>query len=302
MALSRLARRLGVPVALTGQSIGPRFGAEVRPLVAELLGAAVMVGVREKWSYALAQLLGVPDERLVLGEDDAAALCSADSLSDAALGTGDSDDLRAPFLAVTLNDLGDAALNAIAGQLAEHSHLTGAGVVLVPHAGDLGGAPVADVAASHRVAAAFDARLAELGSDRKAVVVSLPSAVQAIEYCRRAELVISSRYHPVVFAGSCRTPMLFLYQDDYTAMKGIGALSHLVRLARAVNKSFHPLTVSCGQTSYRVPRALAGSPLIVRLPPEAGWPAGYLGDFSCPNVAFNEPGSLRFSVMTLAAG
>ncbi|MEO6502050.1 MAG: polysaccharide pyruvyl transferase family protein [Jatrophihabitantaceae bacterium] len=244
VALSRSARRLGVPVVLTGQSIGPRFGPEVRPLVAELLCDAAMVGVRERWSHALAQLLGVPSERLVLADDDAVALCgeapagapqdllstdplSTDPLSmDAPPRTGDVEYPRSPFIAVTLNDLGDVALRALAVQLAEHSHLSGAGVVLVPHAGDLGGAPVADVAASHRVAAAFDARLAELGGDRTAVVAPLPSVPEAIEYCRRAELVISSRYHPVVFAGSCRTPMLFLHQDDYTAMKGIGALDH----------------------------------------------------------------------------
>jgi polysaccharide pyruvyl transferase WcaK-like protein len=230
VALSRLARRHGVPVVLTGQSIGPRFGPEVRPLVAELLAGAALVGVRERWSHALAQLLGVPSERIVLGEDDAVALCRdappADALADAPSRIGEAEEERSPFIAVTLNDLGDLPLTALAVQLAELSHVCGAGVVLVPHAGDLGGAPVADVAASHRVAAAFDARLAELGSDRKAVVVPLPSAPEAIGYCRRAELVISSRYHPVVFAGSCRTPMLFLHQDDYTAMKGIGALGH----------------------------------------------------------------------------
>lgn len=226
VALSRLARRLGVPVVLTGQSIGPRFGPEVRPLVAELLAGAAMVGVRERWSYALAQLFGVPSERIVLGEDDAVALCRDAPPADAPSRIGEADEERSPFIAVTLNDLGDLALTALAVQLAELSHACGAGVVLVPHAGDLGGAPVADVAASHRVAAAFDARLAELGSDRKALVMPLPSAPEAIEYCRRAELVISSRYHPVVFAGSCRTPMLFLHQDDYTAMKGIGALGH----------------------------------------------------------------------------
>lgn len=76
----------------------------------------------------------------------------------------------------------------------------------------------------------------------------------------------------------------------------------LIRLGRAVNKSFSPLTVSCGQGSYRVPRALAGGPLIVRLPAAAGWPAGYLGGFSCPAVAFNEAGSVRFNAITLAAG
>lgn len=226
VALSRLARRLGVPVVLTGQSVGPRFGPEVRPLVAELLGGAAVVGVRETWSYALAHLFGVPSERITLAEDDAVALCRDAPLTDAQSRAGEAGVPQPPFIAVTLNDLGDVALTALAVQLAEHSHRSGADVVLVPHAGDLGGAPVADVAASHRVAAAFDARLAELGSDRKAVVAPLPSAPEAIEYCRRAELVISSRYHPVVFAGSNRTPMLFLYQDDYTAMKGVGALGH----------------------------------------------------------------------------
>ncbi|MEO6502047.1 MAG: hypothetical protein ABIQ09_09065 [Jatrophihabitantaceae bacterium] len=79
-------------------------------------------------------------------------------------------------------------------------------------------------------------------------------------------------------------------------------VSPQVSLARAVDKSFFPLMVSCGQSSFRVPRALAGGPLIVRLPAAAGWPAAHLGDFSCPTVAFSEPGSVRFSVMTLASG
>jgi polysaccharide pyruvyl transferase WcaK-like protein len=219
LAAARLARRLGVAVVLTGQSIGPRFGAELRPLVAELLGTAAQVGVREQFSAALALLLGVPADRIVLGDDDAAVLAlAADAETDLA-------PVPEPFVAVTLNDLGDAALTALAVQLAEHSSRTGAGLVLVPHAGNLDGPASEDVAAAHRVAEAVDARLAALGVDRRAVVVPLPSARQAVRYCRQAELVISSRYHPVVFAGSCRTPMLFLYQDAYTAQKGIGALA-----------------------------------------------------------------------------
>jgi polysaccharide pyruvyl transferase WcaK-like protein len=217
VAAARLAGRLGIPVVLTGQSIGPRFGAELRPLVAELLGTAAQVGVREQFSAAQALLSGVPEERVVLGDDDAAVL--------ACLPDVEIQPVPEPFVAVTVNDLGDATLTALAGQLAEHSSRTGAGLVLVPHAGNLTGPASQDVAAAQRVAAAFDARLAALGNDRRAVVVPLPSARQAVQYCRQAELVISSRYHPVVFAGSCRTPMLFLYQDDYTAQKGIGALA-----------------------------------------------------------------------------
>ncbi len=217
VALSRLARRLGLPVVLTGQSIGPRFGSEVRPLVAELLGTAAEVGVRERGSHALAQLFGVPDDRIALGGDDAAALAGEQPPA-AGLIPG-------PFIAVTLNDLGGTALAAVAAQLAELSHRTGAAVVLVPHVGQLDGAPTHDVAVAQRVAAVIDARLAELGDGLRAIVVPLPSAAQAVWYCQRAELVISSRYHPVVFAAANRTPMLFLYQDDHTAMKGVGALT-----------------------------------------------------------------------------
>jgi hypothetical protein len=74
----------------------------------------------------------------------------------------------------------------------------------------------------------------------------------------------------------------------------------LVRLARAADKSFSPLRVSCGESEFRLPRALAGGPLTVRLPAAAGWPAGYLGGFACPRIAFPEAGALRFSVITLS--
>lgn len=80
------------------------------------------------------------------------------------------------------------------------------------------------------------------------------------------------------------------------------AVSPLVRLARLADKSFHPLMISCGQASYRLPRALASGPLTVRVPAMAGWPAGYLGDIACPTVAFTEPGSVRFSAITLTPG
>jgi polysaccharide pyruvyl transferase WcaK-like protein len=225
LAAARLAGRLGVPVVLTGQSIGPGFGAELRPLVAELLGTAARVGVREQFSAALALLLGVPEERIVLGDDDAAVLACLPEVDTGLDAVPNPVPVAEPFVAVTVNDLGEAVLAALAGQLAEHSSRTGAGLVLVPHAGNLTGPADQDVAAAHRVAGAFDARLAALGIDRRAVVVPLPSAGEAVRYCRQAELVISSRYHPVVFAGSCRTPMLFLHQDAYTAQKGIGALA-----------------------------------------------------------------------------
>jgi hypothetical protein len=75
----------------------------------------------------------------------------------------------------------------------------------------------------------------------------------------------------------------------------------LVRLGRLVDKSFAPLRVSCGDREFRLPRALAAGPLVIRLPAAAGWPAGYLGGLSCPTVAFTEAGTVRFSTIALAA-
>jgi len=78
--------------------------------------------------------------------------------------------------------------------------------------------------------------------------------------------------------------------------------SPLVRLGRALDKSFSPLFVSCGDSRFRLPRALAGGPLVVRLPAVTGWPAGYLGGLSCPTVSFTEAGTVRFSAIGLATG
>jgi hypothetical protein len=75
----------------------------------------------------------------------------------------------------------------------------------------------------------------------------------------------------------------------------------LVQLGRVADKSFSPLLVSCGKSQFRLPRALAAGPLVVRVPALAGWPAGYLGNLSCPTVAFTEAGTLRFSTIPLAA-
>jgi hypothetical protein len=74
----------------------------------------------------------------------------------------------------------------------------------------------------------------------------------------------------------------------------------LTQLGRTLNKSFAPLTVNCGATGYRLPRALATGPLVVHMPRTTGWPAPFLGAFTCSSVTFSEAGTVRFSVIPLA--
>ncbi len=76
----------------------------------------------------------------------------------------------------------------------------------------------------------------------------------------------------------------------------------LVRVGRLLDKSFTPLRVGCGGSPFRLARALAAGPLVVRMPVAAGWPAGYLGGLSCPTVSFSESGTVRFSTIPLATG
>jgi hypothetical protein len=72
-----------------------------------------------------------------------------------------------------------------------------------------------------------------------------------------------------------------------------------VRLGRLLDKSFHPLTVTADDHDYRLPRQLAGGPLIVQLPLAAGWPAGYGGGTSYRTVSFSEAGLVSFSIVPL---
>lgn len=216
-AVVRAARRAARPVAITGQTIGPAFDGRTRELVAEVLAGCVFVGVREEHSHKLALELGVPAERAALQFDEAIRLAGVEPQRSAAIVGG------GPFIAVTLNPLGDVSdpsriVPKLAAQFAELCRCTGVAVVLVPHVGDLEGARVQDVAMACAIIAAA-------GDSPALRLAPLPSPEEAVWYCRHAQLVVSTRYHPVVFAIATGTPALFLYQDRYTLVKGQGALA-----------------------------------------------------------------------------
>ena len=131
-ALAGIAARLGRPLVVSGQTLGPDLRGRDRELVAELLRSARLVGVRESSSHLLASDLGV-DARL--GVDDASfvgwpaegAVPAADgvlvSLS-LSLGRAPRDETVARIAALV-----DAAADATAGPVRFHAHfgpLTGA--------------------------------------------------------------------------------------------------------------------------------------------------------------------------------
>jgi polysaccharide pyruvyl transferase WcaK-like protein len=216
-AVARAARSARRPVAITSQTIGPSFDERTQQLTAALLKDAAFIGLREARSHELAIELGAPRDHTVLQFDDATGVVPAEpSWWQDVAGDG-------PFIAVTLNQFGDpsapeSGVGAFARQLADISQRTGATIVLVPHVGDLHGPRAHDVEMAEAIAAAA-------GDAAPLRISPLPTPQHAVWIAARAELVVSTRYHPVVFASAATTPALFLHQDRYTFVKGCGAMS-----------------------------------------------------------------------------
>ncbi len=212
-ALIALARRRGLPVVVSGQTLGPRLDGREREILGWALRQATLVGVRERASHRLALALGVAPERLVLQLDDAMFLPGGDEPAA----------VRAPFVAVTVCALGDPAVHAmllagLAEGLAGVHEATGLEVVLLPHVGALEGPPSGDALVTHELLW----HLRGLGVPAATPGLLEPAAAAALT--RRAALVIATRYHPLVFALGAAVPALALTLDDYTSIKMRGGL------------------------------------------------------------------------------
>lgn len=201
LALLAVAERWGRRTVLLGQTLGPHFEEAERVELAERLRRASLVGVRESASRELAELWRVPPTVLHDQLDDAAFLSGA---IPAGL------ELPAePYLAVTFAG-GLANPAAAARELAAIAAGTGAPFVFVPHARADG-----DEALGHA--------LAQAGVTGMRVLPLLePDEVAAVT--GRSALVVSGRYHPLVFGLAAGVPSLGVHFDEYTRVKVRGAL------------------------------------------------------------------------------
>ncbi len=214
VAVARLAKRRGIPLVVLGQSIGPWFEQRDRGLVAELLTSATLVTTREAASFDLARDLGVHPSRLFQHSDEATSLAPRKPAQVPSK----------PFLALTidehLNIAAEATVHAVLDTVLCYADQQNLAVVLVPHTGDLDHrATRHDVAVGVALLNIVEARGLE------AVLAPIGDVREAAWWSSEAEVVVSSRYHPIVFALAAATPSIFLSQDSYTAQKGVGVLS-----------------------------------------------------------------------------
>jgi polysaccharide pyruvyl transferase WcaK-like protein len=209
--LVALAAAAGVPVAVSGQTLGPDLTAQDAALLSGLLESAALVSVREADSRALAHALGTTARH---GADDASFL--------AELRPSTMEAPSSPFCLVTLSshtgDTDRAALTtAVAATLDFVATTTGLDIVFSGHFAPLDGD------------ARGDELMHEIVRERMtspSVRVRVADAVASASLARAAELVITSRYHPAVFAVSGGVPTIGIPVDAYTTIKLRGALAN----------------------------------------------------------------------------
>ncbi|MCS5714106.1 polysaccharide pyruvyl transferase family protein [Herbiconiux sp. CPCC 205716] len=212
--LGAVAHALGRPLVVSGQTIGPELTASDGSLVAGLLSSTVLTGLREPSSYALCRELGVPEQLLRATVDDASFVGDRASVTSPA----------APYCAVTfsthLNGADRDAFAEAAARLLDGIALsTGLAIVFVAHFGSLRDDEVRGDSVLHRAVAE------RMRVPTSAVVP--PTSVAAAGLARQASLVVTSRYHPAVFAVSGGVPTVGIAVDDYTTVKLTGALGNL---------------------------------------------------------------------------
>lgn len=206
-ALAGLARQFGRPLVVTGQSIGPHLARRHGELTNDVVTSAALVGARERRTYATALALGVPAERLRLTTDDAKFLVTPE-------GDPAPEHLAATFAAGSGLVHRDVYVRRL-GALVAHAHRsTGLPVRLVAHDGSLHGKD-GDTALHEAVREAA-------GGTGVEVVPFAPGQEPAA--ARAAQLVLSTRYHPVVWALSAGVPALAVATDAYTRTKIAGTL------------------------------------------------------------------------------
>lgn len=218
-AAVRAAEHAGVPVYVTGQSLGPVLNPEDAQILERMLRTARSVTVRERSSLAWCRERGI-DARLSV--DDATDYPVASPARTLHYAEGVSagqalDELPEHYVCVTVNECTDQQAQQIArlldGMWREHGYAP----VFLSHYGDPQDPASGDIQAHQRIAK-------RLSTSTPATLLPILHADQSIAVHRAAAFTLTSRYHPAVFSAAAGIPVLALVPDAFTQMRVGGAL------------------------------------------------------------------------------
>ena len=218
-AAVRAAEHAGVPVYVTGQSLGPVLNPEDAQVLERMLRAARSVTVRERSSLAWCRERGIDARLSVDDATDYSVASPARTLHYAeGIPAGQAlDELPEHYVCVTVNECTDQQAQQIAhlldGMWREHGYAP----VFLSHYGDPQDPASGDIQAHQRIAE-------QLSASTPATILPILHADQSITVHRAAAFTLTSRYHPAVFSAAAGIPVLALVPDAFTQMRVGGAL------------------------------------------------------------------------------
>ena len=214
------AEHAGVPVYVTGQSLGPVLNPEDAQVLERMLRTARSVTVREHSSLAWCRERGI-DARLSV--DDATDYLPASPARTLHYAEGVSagqalDELPERYVCVTVNECTEQQAQQIArllnGMWREHGYAP----VFLSHYGDPQDPTSGDIQAHQRIAE-------QLSPSTPATLLPILHADQSVTVHCGAAFTLTSRYHPAVFSAAAGIPVLALVPDAFTQMRVGGALN-----------------------------------------------------------------------------
>ena len=219
-AAVRAAEHAGVPVYVTGQSLGPVLNPEDAQVLERMLRTARSVTVREHSSLAWCRERGI-DARLSV--DDATDYPVASPARTLHYAEGVSagqalDELPERYVCVTVNECTEQQAQQLArlldGMWREHGYAP----VFLSHFGDPQNPESGDIQVHQRIAE-------QLSPSTPATLLPILHADQSITVHCGAAFTLTSRYHPAVFSAAAGIPVLALVPDAFTQMRVGGALN-----------------------------------------------------------------------------
>ncbi len=218
-AAVRAAEHAGVPVYVTGQSLGPVLNPEDAQVLERMLRTARSVTVREHSSLAWCRERGI-DARLSVDDatdymvdSPARTLRYAEGISAGQM----LNKLPEHYVCVTVNECTEQQAQQIACLLDSMWREHGYAPVFLSHYGDPQDPTNGDTQAHQRIAE-------QLSPSTPATLLPILHADQSVTVHRAAAFTLTSRYHPAVFSAAAGIPVLALVPDAFTQMRVGGAL------------------------------------------------------------------------------
>ena len=219
-SVALVAEYAGVPLFVTGQSLGPVLNPEDAQVLERMLRTARSVTVRESSSLAWCRERDI-DARLSVDDATDYPVASPARTLHYAEGISASqalNELPEHYVCVTVNECTDQQAQQIArlldGMWREHGYAP----VFLSHYGDPQDPASGDIQAHQRIAE-------RLSPSTPATLLPILHADQSITVHRAAAFTLTSRYHPAVFSAAAGIPVLALIPDAFTQMRVGGALS-----------------------------------------------------------------------------